>query len=356
MQTKKPAPKPKPKAPLAVVHSVPANQQVTRVRAFCGGKTILAAGFHGEVLRWDIHDSQLHPKPATPGHQGWCTAIEAVSDASAVSVDSWGNAILWNVAADQTTKAKEFKQLHNGWVVAVAAHPNGKMLATAARTREVTVRTLTDDKPLQQWKLEHIPMSVQFSPTEQTLWVGDDFGKLHEYSLINGKLLRTLDASVLYLKHRLQDVGGVRTIVFSHDQKSVLVSGTQPKTGGFVQGMPTLVQFDLSTGKEIWQFQLPKDSLGYFHDLFVVRDTIFLAYSGQPGNGGVCIVKSGQKDPLFDFRLPNCHSICRIENENRLVAASTNANSSGNGRPKGDEYPENHSPISLLEWMIPEVG
>ena len=56
--------------------------------------------------------------------------------------------------------------------------------------------------------------------------------------------------------------------------------------------------------------------------------------------------KMGEKEPMDPgVSMANAHSIALHPDTARFVVSATNPNSSGNGKPKGDEYPINSSPV-----------
>ncbi|HJZ59652.1 MAG TPA: hypothetical protein VKE74_32205, partial [Gemmataceae bacterium] len=88
----------------------------------------------------------------------------------------------------------------------------------------------------------------------------------------------------LYRLDRIQDVGGVRCLLFSGDGKTLFVAGAEPKTGGFVQCVPVLVGFDRTSGKRVSQWRGANDNEGYITDLAWHPDAYVIGTaSGQPG-------------------------------------------------------------------------
>jgi WD40 repeat protein len=198
-------------------------------------------------------------------------------------------------------------------------------------------------------------MAVLFAPDGKSVFAGDQFGVVREFAVPTGKVLRTFEAKELHKLDRIQDVGGARCLLLSGDGKTLFVGGTEPKTGGFVQGTPLLIAFDLATGRRVGQFKGTNDNEGYVTDLAWHPDGYVIGTtSGQPGQGKFFFWKPDAEKPFFQGgKLPNCHSVALHPDGDRIAVSATNANSSGNGRVKSKdgEYPANSSPIQL--WSVP---
>ncbi len=314
---------------------------------------LFAAGYDGSVLRWDVSAKEPKPLPAVKLHNGWATALAFhPKKPLAISADSHGALIAWDRTAEKPTPVWSRPKAHDGWLRAMAIHDGSVM--TLGRDGTVRSWNLDDGKPIRELSLGVDLFSLAVAPDGKSFVVGDLFGTIHVLDSINWKSLRKHEVKELYLLDRIQDVGGVRSVVFKPDGQSLFVAGSVPKTGGFVQGFPLVVELD-GTGKRLSQWKGATDNEGFIHELLWL-DEGFLAgvTSGQPGQGRLFVWKPGDAKPLFEStKLPNCHSLAR---HGKLLAHSaTNANSSGNGKVKGKDgdYPANTSPIQL--WELPKA-
>lgn len=313
--------------------------QVTRVRFSPDGTTLAAACTDGVVRRWTAAGE---PLPDLKGHNGWVSALAFLPTGDLLSADTWGRLTCW-----RGDTARWTVPAHDGWLRAVAVHANA--LATVGR-----------DGRLVQWdanvKVREVQVgpdlfAVTYTPDGRSIVVGDLFGTIRVFDAKSGAKVREIERKEFHLLDRIQDVGGVRCLVFSPDGKTLYAAGCQPKTGAFVQAFPLLLAIDFAGGQTLWTWKGASDNEGILHDLRVLPDGRLAGVtSGQPGQGKFLIWQPLKPEPVFvSAKQPNCHSL--DVHGNRIAVSATNANSSGNGRVKGKsgEYPANTSPIQMWE-------
>ncbi|MFO0800364.1 MAG: hypothetical protein U0804_23090 [Gemmataceae bacterium] len=323
--------------------------QLTRLRFRPDGRALAAAGCDGKIHRWDTTADTPAPLPPLPGHNGWVSGL-AFGPAALFTTDSWGRLTardndgkpLWTVEA-----------AHDGWARSVAVTPDGSLLATGGRDGFVRFWDPRTGAKRAEVNAASDILGVTFTPDGATVLAGDLFGVVREFEAAGGKPGRTFEARELHKLDRVQDVGGVRCLTLSPDGRTLVVGGAEPKSGGFVECTPLLIAFDQPSGKRSWQWKGGGPAEGYVTDLawhpagYVVAST-----SGQPGQGKVYFLRPGEAQPLFQVAKPNVHSVALTADGSKLAAALTNANSSGNGRVRGQgsDYPQNHSPVQL--WRL----
>jgi WD40 repeat protein len=327
--------------------------QVTRLRFSPDGKLLAAACVDGLVRRWDVTGKEPVELDALKGHNGWVTGLAYMSVPKAqglyrlYSSDSWGRLTCWNPEG-RPIWSEELA--HDGWARMLDVGSDKAVVVSCGKDGRVRLWSAAGGKPDVEWNVGADVQSIACSPTDHFLLAGDRFGIVREFDYARAKVIHTFEAKELYKLDRIQDVGGVRCLLFDPTGKTLMVAGAVPSTGGFVQCTPLIVAFDRSTGKRLWQWKGASDNEGYTTDLAWHRDGYLIgSASGQPGQGKVFFLKPGEA-PFFVAAKPNVHSVALHPDGIRFAAALTNANSSGNGRVGGANYLQNVSPIQF--WQV----
>jgi hypothetical protein len=150
---------------------------------------------------------------------------------------------------------------------------------------------------------------------------------------------------------RLQDVGGVHALAVDREGKLLAAAGTTPSGGGTVQGIPTILIFDLASGKELHKLSLGAANDCYIHEVVFHSEGFLSAVtSGTPGAGQFLYVVPEEKTPFFNKKLPNCLGLTWHPDGKRVAVLTTSPGSNGNGRPldKDGNYKTNKSPIQIF--------
>ncbi len=343
--------------PKVVGKPIALDQQLCVVRYSPCGRFLAAGSFEARVRRWSTAADPMTELPPLLGHNGWVQSLTFHPDGQRLfTADSWGRLCCWPFAEKEPKPLWQVPEAHNGWIRRLAVSPDGKLLASCGRDGVVRlwspenghkVRELTDHK-------EDV-FSLAFHPEGKVLVSGDLKGAIRCWDVTTGKSQRQLDAKQFYLYDRIQDVGGVRCLVFARDGALLLAGGSQPKTGGFVEATPLLLAYDWATGQLKHVLKPGADRDGFVLDAHWHPDGFVMAVtSGQPGSGKLLFQRLEDAQPFFlSTGMANCHALAVHPNSKRLIVSATNANSNGNGRVKGanKEYPGNFSPLHV--WEIP---
>lgn len=338
------------------------DRQLNAVRFSACGRYLLAAGFDGTVRRFDATGEGLVERAPLTGHQGWVQrlALPAARDEQppepvVYSADSWGqlrcatiddpSAVRWSVA-----------DAHNGWIVDLGLSPTGAFLATCGIDRHVRVWSTAEGQRLLEFaNPEAEVLSVAMTPDEAHVVSGDLLGTVRQWDRATGALVREFKLPNFHKSDRLQEVGGIRRMMFTPDGQHLLCAGTRPKGGGNVQGIPAIAMVEWSTGQVQKTLELGKEGDVYVTDLaFHPEGFLMITVSGNPGVGKLIFRRLEDDAAFFETtKMPNCHSVALHPDRIRLAIVATNAGSNGNGRrlDKDGHYPGNHSPIHL--WRLP---
>ncbi len=330
------------------------DRQISQVRFSPCGKFLLAAGHDALVHRWDMTGEQPLPLKPMAGHQGWVQSVICrAAGELMLTADSWGQLRCGRFLGEDPAAVWTVPQAHDGWITGLALSPDGETVVTVGIDRTVRGWSVTNGEKRFEWTPHRTEVfSVAFAIDGQSVFTGDLDGRVIQTAWADGKTVREFDASALHVVNRLQDVGGARLLGVSKSGTELLVAGTKPKNGGNVQGVPTVLVFQIADGALTQTIELGKEGDVYVTDLIETGDQQWLAtVSGNPGAGKLVAFQITDEKLAFETtKFPNCHSLSLHPDGLRLAVCATNAGSNGNGRPldKEGKYPGNHSPIHLL--------
>jgi WD40 repeat protein len=328
------------------------DRQVHAARYSPCGKLLLAGGYDGLVRRWEVTGDKARRLPPVAGQHGFVQGLAFAGD-RVFTADSWGHLRCWAYAEEKPKTRWEVKAAHEGWIRNLSVSPDGKTLASCGVDQVVRLWSTSDGKK-QKELVGHNDdvLSVAFAPDGRSLVSGDLPGVVKSWDLASGKPQRDFDASVLYFYHRIQDIGGVRSLVFDAASKRLVVGGCRPSGGGFVQGTPVMLVFDYATGKQLESVDVGGGADGFVFDMHFHSDDFLMAVtSGQPGKGQIIYRRVGDAKPLFaTTTLSNCHSLSLSPDGTHLAVTATSKGSNGNGRrlDKAGNYIGNSTPIHLF--------
>lgn len=246
-------------------------RQLSMLRFSPCGKVLAGACYDGSIRRWDAAGADLAELTPLTAHHGWAQAIACHLDGQRLfSVDSWGKLCCWHYADKDARPLWSVERAHDGWIRSLALSPNGKLLATCGLDQKVRLWSADDGAARAEWVGHNQDAySVAFHPDGKSVVSGDLRGVIKVWDIGTGKPVRQLDAAVMYLLSRLQDVGGVRCLTFDARGETLFAAGSQPKGGATMSGIPTILSFDWKTGtlKKTVTIGTPNDC--YVHDLHV---------------------------------------------------------------------------------------
>lgn len=328
------------------------DRQLVCARFSPDGAVLAAGAMDGTVRRWRVGVKELTPMPHINGHHGWTSAVAFhPKEQQVFTADSWGQLRCQSFADDDAKTEWQLEQAHDGWVRQIAVAADGARLATCGRDQTVRVWT-SDGKPVAEHRHSEDVFALALAPDGQHIVLGDHRGQLHVWDFAAGKIVRTLDATVLFKTDRIQDMAGLRVLAFLPDG-TLAAAGATPEKGATIQSTPTMLFLDFASGAPRHKFThgAPKD--GFIEDLAVHPAGYVMAVtSGNPGTGKLLLVRPMEKD-AFDasVQLPNCRGIALHPDGKRFAVAATNRNSNGNGRRLGKDgsYPGNTSPVHFFE-------
>jgi WD40 repeat protein len=330
------------------------DRQLALIRFSPCGKFLVGGGYDAQVRRWETSADPYPDCPPLLGHHGWVQALAFHPDQKRLfSADSWGQLCCWPYAETNPKPLWTIPEAHDGWIRQLAVSPDGSTIASVGKDGMVRLWS-PEGKKLREWSGAGPDIfSLAFHSAGKSLVTGNLRGEVKHWDQ-KGTLLRTLDASPMYLYHRIQDVGGVRCLLFDATGKRLVCGGGKPSSGASLQGTPLILVFDWNSGKVKHTLTLGTPREGFVYDVaWHPADFLMIVTSGQPGAGQFLFQRPEEAKPFFTHtRMQNCHSLAVHPGGQRLVVSATNRGSNGNGRrlTKDNEYPGNYSP--LYPWEV----
>lgn len=315
-------------------------------------KYLFAAGFDGQLYRWNLADNKHE---AFPAHRGWVESMILHPDGSRLfTADSWGQIHCWPVAANALKPMWSVANAQSAWLRRLAISPDGSLLATCGNDRMVRLFSTADGKPIRALPghNSHV-QSVVFDRESKTLASGDLRGVVKHWDIATGKCLRDLDASKLYKKFHQYDQGGVRVMTFDVKFQTLYCAGFEGINANQAHGRPTVIAFDWSNGKQRGLMTPKADFKGPIMDVVFHPDGYLIGAGSSEGGGVLWFWKPGESEEThlvkhgFSFRGLGLHG-----DGAALAAAAfgnTDGQRGGNGRrlnAKG-EYPDFSGTIVL---------
>lgn len=275
------------------------------------------------------------PEEKTIGEHGSYVTCCAVVGKSVVS-GSYDCRLRW-WDADSVKQIRDVEG-HAKRIRSVVASPDGKLLATTG-----------DDMICKLWdaatgKLKHelkghdaktpndfanTLHAVAFSPDGKLLATGDKPGRVCVWNVADGKQLGKLDAPGVYTwdpKQRRHSIGGIRSLAFSSDAKTIAIGGCgQIGNVDHLESPGRLEVFDWQSGKQKFNVQLDGKNKGLIEGLIYAPDGKWLVGAGGAGAGFIAFFDVEAGKVIYQDSAPmHVHGLALSESGDKLYAAGHN--------------------------------
>jgi WD40 repeat protein len=283
----------------------------------------------------DVDLSAAKPELKELGkHASYVTGV-ALAGKSLVSGGYDGRLIWWDTEKRSQLRSVE---AHKKWVRAVAASPDGKAVASVADDMVCRVWDAAEGKLLHELRghKEKTPnhftsmlYACAFSPDGKHLATADKVGHVVVWEAATGKPVTTLESPGMYTwdpRQRIHSIGGIRTVAFSPDGKSLAVGGIG-KIGNIdhLDGAARVEVFDWQNGKSTHEFAKTKFK-GLVERLAFHPQGDWLLAAGGSANGFLFFMDLAKNKVLREEKVTaHVHAVALNESADTLYAA-------GNGR------------------------
>ena len=328
------------------------DRQLTAIQFSPCGKYLVGAGIDGRLQRWELSSGQ---QVAMVGHPGWVGDLAFHPDQQRLySVDWHGGLICWSYPGEQPARAWGHPEAHRSWTRKVAVSPDGQHVATGGNDRVVKLWS-AEGKPVRelQGHMGYI-FSLLFHPDGKSLFSGDQLGKVCQWEVATGKLIRELDLTVLHtrLENFLAHVGGARSLAYDPRRDLLACGGmTNAKSNAFCPGDPLVVLVDLKTGQEHRQLKPTIKADGPINGLQFLPDGILAGVGEGASGASLSFWNTDQVEPVHAIKMNSGYEVDLHPDGWQLAVSRFEANGrGGNGRHSTPEsYVSNDGVVDIYQ-------
>ncbi|MHC4878171.1 MAG: WD40 repeat domain-containing protein [Planctomycetota bacterium] len=266
------------------------------------GRYLFSSSEDYTLQRWNVETGE---KIAWEAHDSWVRDIVFLPDGeTAISAGCDDRIIFWPTAAEKPEPKVEVVA-HKGWIRSLDVNVDGSLIASGGNDRAVKLWSPNGKLVREMAGHERDVYSVFFHPDGQFLLSGDLDGKVHQWEIDTGKLVRTFEAKDLHTYNGGQQVhyGGIRDITLSPDKKTLALTGLHKATNPLgAVNEPLNVLFDWDSGKEIRK--QPADGVrGIGWQIEYLSDGTEIVASGGSGGGYLLFFKPEEEKPFHKLKL-----------------------------------------------------
>ncbi|HJZ94026.1 MAG TPA: PQQ-binding-like beta-propeller repeat protein [Gemmataceae bacterium] len=285
-----------------------------------------------KVYEADITAAKFEPKELY-AHESYVTGV-ALAGKTLVS-GSYDQKLTWfDTESNKTVRSHE---AHAKWIRRVVASREGKTIASIADDMVCRVWNAADGKLIHELrghgeKTPHgfgsMLYAAAFSADGKHLATGDKVGKIRVWDVATGKALAEMEAPVMYTwdpVQRLHSIGGIRSLAFSPDGKTLAVGGTG-KIGNIdhLEAKARIELFDWRASKRLAEYASDKYQ-GLVNHLEYAPDGSWLLGAGGANEGFIVFLDADAKKTLRGEKVGmHVHDVASSEYAETLIAAGHN--------------------------------
>lgn len=289
---------------------------------------MIAGASDGKVYDFDLLAEKIEFREFS-GHTSYVTGV-VVAGETIVS-GSYDGQLIWRKLADgEQIRAHE---AHGKWIRKLAVSPDGTRVASVADDMVCRLWDAADGKLVKELRghdertPNHFPSMLYtcaFSPDGQTLATADKTGRINLWNTATYEKRLTIEAPGFYTwdpKQRIHSIGGIRSLAFSPDSKTIVAGGIG-HIGNIdhLDGPARVEVYSAETGEKGHEFL--GDMKGMVQTLAFHPEGKWLVGAGGDNGGLIQFYDLETKKVLRGEKAPmHIHAVSLSETGDRLFAA-----------------------------------
>lgn len=295
------------------------------MRVYLGGSDF-------KVYEADLAAAKFEPKELY-AHESYVTGV-TLAGTTLVTGGYDGKLTWYDTAAKKIIRSEV---AHAKWIRRVASGPDGKLIASVADDMVCRVWDAATGKQIHELRghAEKTPngfgsmlYAVMFSPDGKHLATADKVAKVKVWEVESGKPVAEVEAPTMYTwdpVQRLHSIGGVRSLAFSPDGKTLAVGGIG-KIGNIdhLEANARVELFDWAGQKRLSEFAADK-SKGIVNRLQFAPDGSWLLAAGGGNEGFLLILDKDARKTLRQEKVgAHIHDAALDEKAETIILAGHN--------------------------------
>ena len=266
-------------------------------------------------------------------HTSYITSL--ISTQSALISCSYDRQLCWwdpeKKASIRTVKA------HDKWIRRIEVSPDQKFIASVADDMQCKIwnaesgdliKTLSGHKKMTPNHYPSMLYCVAWSSDGKRLATADKTGIINIWDVASGAITQTLEAPVMYTwdpRARRHSIGGIRSVAFSPDGKTIAVGGIG-KIGNIdhLGGKARLEIFDIESGDRLHEIE-SNDVKGLVERIQYSKDGSRMFSFGGDHKGFIFVHDAQTGEPLLEEKCDtHIHDFVIDDTEETLVTVGHN--------------------------------